>query len=107
MHFHFYADDTQVFLNFQPSRSEFMDQDCLVKLQNCLSDINVWMHNPFLKLNINKTDVMKISLYPSLMPKVFTHCSLFLDGNIHLNFDTVKQVKNLGFIFDDTLCLKP
>ena len=68
MHFHFYADDTQVFLNFQPLRSEFIDQDCLVKLQNCLSNINVWMHNRFLKLNINKTDVMEISLYPSLMP---------------------------------------
>ena len=25
------------------------------------------------------------------MPKVFTHCSLFLDDNIHLNFDTVEQ----------------
>ena len=65
------------------------------------------MHNHFLNLNINKTDVMKISLYPSLMPKVFTHCSLFLDDNIHLNSDTVKQVKNLGFIFDETLCLEP
>ena len=41
------------------------------------------------------------------MPKVFTHCSLFLVDNTHLNFDTVKQVKNLGFIFDDTLCLEP
>ena len=66
MHFRFYADDTQVFLNFQPSRSEFIDQDCLVKLQNCLSNINVWMHNHFLKLNINKTDVMEISLWVML-----------------------------------------
>ena len=57
--------------------------------------------------NINKTDVMKISLYPSFMPKVFTHCSLFLNDNTHLNFDMVKQVKNLGFFFDDTLCLVP
>ena len=47
------------------------------------------------------------SLYPSLMPKVFTHCSLFLDDNIHLNFDTMKQVKNRRFIFDETLCLQP
>ena len=39
------------------------------------------------------------------MPKVFTHCSLFLDDNIQL--DIVKQVKNLGFIFDETLCLEP
>ena len=68
---------------------------------------NVWMHHHFLKLNINKTDVMEISLYPSLMPKVFTHCSLFLDDNNHLNFDMVKQVKTLGFIFHDTLCLEP
>ena len=65
------------------------------------------MHHHFLKLNINKTNLMEISLYHSLMPKVFTHCSLFLDGNIHLNFDTVKQVKSLGFIFDKTLCLEP
>ena len=65
------------------------------------------MHNHFLKLNINKTDVMKISQYPSLLPKVFIHCSLFLDDNIHFNFDTAKQVKNLGFIFDETLCLEP
>ena len=67
----------------------------------------VWMHNHFLKLNIDKTDVMEISLYPSLMPKVFTHCSLFLDDNIHLNFNSVKQLKYLGFIFDETLCLEP
>ena len=65
------------------------------------------MNHHFLKLNINKTDGMEISLYPSLMPKVLTHCSLFLDDNIHLNFDTAKQVKTLGFIFDKTLCLEP
>ena len=76
MHFHRYVGDTQVFLNFQPSRSEFIDQDCLVKLQNCLSDINVWMHYHFLKLNINKTDVMEIRTHPSLMPKclLIVHC---------------------------------
>ena len=65
------------------------------------------MHHLFLKLTINKTDVMEISLYPSLMPKVFTHCSLFLDYHTYFNFKSMKQVKNLGFIFDETLCLEP
>ena len=65
------------------------------------------MHHHFLKLNIDKTDVMEISLCPSLIPETFIHCSLFLNNNTHLNFDMVKQVKNLGFIFDDTLCLEP
>ena len=76
MHFHCYADDTQLLLSFQPNRSEFMDQDCLVKLQNCLSDINDWMHHHFLKLNIDKTDVVEISLYLSLMPEclLIFHC---------------------------------
>ena len=41
------------------------------------------------------------------MPRVFTLCLPFLDDNTHLNFDTEKQVRNLGFIFDDTLCLEP
>ena len=64
------------------------------------------MHHHFLKLKYRQNRCYENSLYPSLMPKVFTHFSLFLDYNTHLNFDTVKQVKNLGFIFDDTLCLK-
>ena len=76
MHFHCYADDTQLLLSFQPNRSEFMDQDCLVKLQNCLSDINDWMHHHFLKLNINKTDV-EISLYLSLCQSVYSFFTVF------------------------------
>ena len=64
------------------------------------------MHHHLLKLNIDKTDVMEINLYPSLMPKMFIHCSLVSDDQIYLNLDTVKQVKNLGFILNDTMCLE-
>ena len=76
-----------------------------LQLQNCLSDVNNWMSNHFLKLNVDKTEVMEESIYPNLLPKVFHNFSLLFDQNARLNFSTVKHVKNLGFVFDDSLNL--
>ena len=64
------------------------------------------MKSHFQKLNVNETDIMKISAYPNLMPKVFDHLSISLDENTTLEFDTVTKAKNLGFIFDDNLCIE-
>jgi len=63
---------------------------------------------PFLNLNIDKTDVMDVSVYPKLRPKVFDQFSinLVLDHDIELIFNTVTQVRYLGFILDDTLCFE-
>ena len=74
-----------------------MDQDCLVKLQNCLSDIHVCMHNHFLKLNI-KTDIMEISLYPSLMPKclLIVHC-FWMIIFIELSYSETSQKPKIYF----------
>ena len=63
------------------------------------------MSNHFLKLNVDKTEVMEVSIYPNLLPKVFHNFSLLFDQNACLNFSTVKHVKNLGFVFDDSLNL--
>ena len=65
------------------------------------------MKSHFLKLNVNKTDIMEISAYSNLMPKVFDHFSISLDENTTLEFHTVTKAKNLGFIIDDNLCLEP
>ena len=49
--YHFYADDSQLYLSFHPK-----DQDkAKVKLENCISEIRIWMKKNFLKLNDSKT----------------------------------------------------
>jgi len=54
--FHFYADDTQLYLSFDPSES----QAAAAKLDHCLSGIRDWMAANFLKLNDEKTDLVLI-----------------------------------------------
>ena len=49
--YHIYADDTQLYISFKyntPLAS-------LIKLNNCISDIRVWMINNELKINHSKT----------------------------------------------------
>ena len=50
--YHIYADDTQLYISFKcntPLAS-------LIKLNNCISDIRVWMINNKLKINDSKTE---------------------------------------------------
>ena len=100
--FYSYADDSQLLFNVHPHHQCYA-QSQLLQLQNCLSDVNNWMSNHFLKLNVDRTEVMEVSIYPNLLPKVFHNFSLPFDQNASLNFSTVKHVKNLGFVFDDSL----
>ena len=88
--FHFYADDTQIYLPLRPS-----DPNRLTSLNDCLSDVKNWMSNNFLQLNSNKTEVLVIGtqhMANQILP--------FL-GPLQ---DRVKPVaKNLGIWFDSNL----
>uniref|UniRef100_A0A669CNN6 Reverse transcriptase domain-containing protein n=1 Tax=Oreochromis niloticus TaxID=8128 RepID=A0A669CNN6_ORENI len=53
IHFHCYADDTQLYLSMKPGNTHQ-----LVKLQECLKDIKTWMAANFLLLNSDKTEVI-------------------------------------------------
>ncbi|TWW77402.1 putative RNA-directed DNA polymerase from transposon BS [Takifugu flavidus] len=53
IHFHCYADDTQLYLSMKPEETEK-----LVKLQTCLKDIKSWMSSNFLLFNPGNTEVM-------------------------------------------------
>ncbi|XP_072018308.1 uncharacterized protein [Amphiura filiformis] len=55
IHYHMYADDIQLFLNFNPS-DPISIQCALSRLSNCISEIKLWMTNNMLMLNDNKTE---------------------------------------------------
>ena len=50
--YHFYADDTQLFIHLSPQDS----LKSLDRLKSCLNDIQVWMSENKLKLNPDKTE---------------------------------------------------
>ena len=52
---HFYADDTTLYIGLNP-KLEFYT--VVEKLKNCLHKINLWMSKNFLKLNVNKTQLL-------------------------------------------------
>ena len=52
MQIHLYADDTQLYLPFQPDQSK----EAMKRLNACVEDIRQWMENNFLKLNDTKTE---------------------------------------------------
>ena len=58
--YHFYADDTQLYLSFETSSPEDLST-CTSALEDCVKDINLWMLNNKLKLNIGKTEIIVFS----------------------------------------------
>ena len=49
--FHCYADDTQLYIPFSQN-----DNSCLGSIEECVSEIQIWMKANFLKLNAEKTE---------------------------------------------------
>ena len=52
---HLYADDTTLYIGFNPT-TEF--HTLSENLESCLNKINTWMTKNFLKLNLNKTQLL-------------------------------------------------
>jgi len=63
--FHFHADDTQLFLSFDPSEA----QAAVAKLDYCLSNIRNWMAANFLQLKDDKTELVLIG-HPKRLAKI-------------------------------------
>ena len=56
INYHFYADDTQLYISLSPANFSH----CIQKLKNCLNDIQNFMFTNKLKLNPDKTEFILI-----------------------------------------------
>ncbi len=92
--YHFYADDTQLYLSFRPD-----DPTVPARISGCLADISAWMKEHHLQLNLAKTELLVFPATPTLQH----------DFTIQLGSSTITpsaSVRNLGVIFDDQLTFK-
>ncbi len=92
--YHFYADDTQLYLSFRPD-----DPTVAARISGCLADISVWMKEHHIQLNLAKTELLVFPATPTLQH----------DFTIQLGSSTITpsaSVRNLGVIFDDQLTFK-
>ena len=97
MSFHSYADDTQLFCEFDIKCPGDCDR-ALSKLSCCISDINHWMIRNRLQLNQSKTELFVIAT-----PRVLNTVS---DIQLQLAHGIIKpstSVKNLGVMFDPSM----
>ena len=55
INYHMYADDQQMYLSFKPSKARDKE-NCIRRLEMCISEIREWMIVNKLKLNDDKTE---------------------------------------------------
>ena len=61
MFYHFYADDTQLYITFRTSSVPDMNLSN-TKFLNCVRDMDAWMLSNKLKLNKDKSEVLVINI---------------------------------------------
>ena len=101
MQFHFYADDTQLYISFS-ANNDLELTSSIAKIENCLSDLDhdKWMALNKLKLNKNKTELL--CLYSKHNSQQFL---------LPLRFGLIIQpspcCRNIGVVFGSTMSMLP
>ena len=94
---HFYADDSQLYLSFEPMDT-VSQADTLRRVESCLKDIVSWMNGNMLKLNTDKTEVIVFSSQ--------RNASLIDNVSVTVGDSTITPsscVRNLGVSLDSRL----
>lgn len=98
--YHFYADDTQIYLGFQ-AQQQSSYENCIHKVEECIMSIKQWMSSNMLKLNDEKTEVMYITS-PFYQKRLNFH-PISVDQTMVSNSSSAR---NIGVIFDSSLLMK-
>ena len=94
---HFYADDTQIYITFDPKVGDAEEQ-AAAAMSAAIVEIRCWMNHNFLKLNEKKTEYLLIS--SSHMRNTITGTSISVGDEAMTPSD---KARNLGVIFDRTM----
>ena len=97
---HLYADDTQLYISFKP-RNDVVQTEALKRLENCLVDIEAWMHQNMLTLNTDKTEVMLFASKHN--SRHMNSISVQVGGS---KIVSTNCVRNLGVMFDTTMSME-
>ena len=90
--YHFYADDTQLFIHISHKNAAL----AFNKLNSCLLDVQKWMSSSMLKLNPDKTEFIIFESHAQLK-KLGPYLPVKIFGNF---MHPAVVVKNLGVWFD-------
>ena len=100
LNYHFYADDTQIYVTFNPKQSYSLDES-LDKMEKCITAVKRWMSDNMLKLNDEKTEVLFIAS-PHFQKTIPSPSLLIGDTAVSRS----KNARNIGVVFDDRLLMK-
>lgn len=96
IHFHHYADDTQLYISFDKNDIQAAFQT----MEACICDVNKWLTIHQLKLNCDKTECIvfrsKFSTTNPIFPPIVVGDDLIYAS---------ENVKNLGAVFDQNLTM--
>jgi hypothetical protein len=97
--YHTYADDTQLYVSFDPKSSSDIAAAKL-RLTKCIAEIRSWMRANKLKLNDSKTELFLIA--SPWHAKAVSNINLKIGGSI---ISPSTSIKNLGITFDRCLTM--
>ena len=97
LHYHLYADDTQLYISFTPSTLV----NSLHTLTSAFNDILSWMNHNKLLLNPSKTEFLLIGTWQQRLK--FSDLTSITLGDTPIKVSS--SARNLGFIFDSDMSL--